>query len=82
MGSPLEPILANRFMGYCEDNILKEYMPLFYNRFVDDTFAIFYSSHEAHFHKLLNSIHQSLKFTCEDEEDNKLAFLDSNISCM
>ena len=42
---------------------------------------IFRSSHEAHeFHQLLNIIHPSLKFTREDEEGNKLAFLDIDIS--
>ena len=81
MGSPLGPVLANIFMGYCEDRISKEHMPLFYNRYVDDTFAFFRSSHEAHeFHQILNSIHPSLKFTREDEEEDKLAFLDINIS--
>ena len=25
MGSPLEPVLANLFTGYCEDKISKEY---------------------------------------------------------
>ena len=46
MGSPLRLVLANIFMGYCEEKISKEYMPLFYNRYVDDTFAIFRLSHE------------------------------------
>ena len=32
------------------------------------------------FHQLLNSIHPSLKFTREDGEGDKLAFLDTNIS--
>ena len=32
------------------------------------------------FHQLLNSIHQSLKFTREDGEGDKLAFLDTDIS--
>ena len=46
MGSPQQPVLANIFMGYCEEKISKEYMPLFYNRYADDTFAIFRPSHE------------------------------------
>ena len=41
MGSPLGPVLANIFMGYLESSIPKDEFPLLYNRFVDDTFAIF-----------------------------------------
>ena len=41
MGCPLGPVLANIFMEYCGDRISKEHMPLFYNRYVDDTFALF-----------------------------------------
>ena len=29
MGSSLGPVLANIFMGYCEDRFSKEHMPLF-----------------------------------------------------
>ena len=43
MGSPLGPVLANIFMGYCEARITEDCWPLFYDRFVDDTFAVFSS---------------------------------------
>ena len=38
MGSPLAPVLANIFMGYCETKWLNEYnlnKPKFYLRFAD-----------------------------------------------
>ena len=41
MGSPLGPVLANIFMGFCEAKIPDERWPRFYNRFVDDTISVF-----------------------------------------
>ena len=43
MGSPLGPILANVFVGYCEDAVDDDQWPLYYDMFVDDTFSIFTS---------------------------------------
>ena len=43
MGSPLGPVLANIFVGYCESKVDAEIWPLLYNRFVDDTFCIFHN---------------------------------------
>ena len=44
MGSPLDPVLANIFMGFCESKWLNEYnlnKPKFYLRHVDDILAAF-----------------------------------------
>ena len=42
MGSPLRPALANTFFGYQETQpFLNVKKPLNYNRYVDDTFAVF-----------------------------------------
>ena len=41
MGSPLGPVLANIFVGHCESQVDLDKWPMFYNRFVDDTFTIF-----------------------------------------
>ena len=51
--------------------------PFIYLRYVDDTFVSFSSRNEAlkFFHKL-NDLHPSLSFTMEEENDNKLPFLD------
>ena len=47
MGSPLAPVLANIFVGYCEGKVDPEKWPAFYNRFVDDTFTLFFSRQES-----------------------------------
>ena len=41
MGSPLGPVLANIFLGYCESRIPDELLPEIYRRFADDTFSLF-----------------------------------------
>ena len=41
MGSPLGPVLANIFVGFCETKIAKEDFPELYHRYVDDTFFYF-----------------------------------------
>ena len=47
MGSPLGPVLANIFIGYCEQQIPRSNLPLFYRRYVDDTFAVFESANKS-----------------------------------
>ena len=80
MGSPLGPVLANIFMGYCEQQIPRSNLPLFYRRYVDDTFAVFESTNKSEeFLTLLNNIHCSLKFTTEMEHENAIPFLDINV---
>ena len=56
------------------------FKPVFYRRYVDDTFLVFDdSSHIELFLNYLNSRHPNIKFTCEIEQDNKLSFLDIQI---
>ena len=77
MGSPLGPILANVFLGYCESLIPSVDYPSLYCRFVDDNFSHFPNPDEAEvFNSKLNSLHPALRFTCERESDGKIAFLD------
>ena len=77
MGSPLGPVLANIFVGYCESLIDASLWPVLYVRFVDDSFTYFDSTEQCdHFLHDLNSLHPSLKYTCEHEHDNRLSFLD------
>ena len=78
MGSPLGPILANIFVGFYEEKLFASFpKPPTYFRYVDDTFVIFDNSsqHELFLHQL-NSMHPSLQFTTETEENNCLPFLD------
>ena len=57
------------------------FKPVFYKRYVDDTFLLFKEKHHATlFLDFINSFHQNIKFTMEQESDNQLSFLDILIS--
>ena len=77
MGSLLEPILANMFVGYLEYKFfLRSKAPLVYHRYVDDIFVMFENKKESFsFLECLNSLHKTLKFTKEEELNNSLNFL-------
>ena len=80
MGSPLSPIIANLFMEDLENSALTSALlkPNLWIRYVDDTFVVW--SHGVdnlhHFHGHLNQQSPSIKFTREDEKQNRIAFLD------
>ena len=79
MGSPLGPVLANIFMCHFEEKWLTKsrFCPSRWFRYVDDTFTMFDSKDNANeFLCFLNSQHESIKFTIEFEEDNKIPFFD------
>ena len=81
MGNPLAPAMANIFLCHLEkqifDNCPQIFRPSFYRRYLDDTFAIFSSEHEANqFFNFINSAHPNIKFTMEKEHNNSLPFLD------
>ena len=79
MGSPLGPVLANIFMCHFEEKWLmnSRSCPSLWFRYVDDAFTMFDSKDNANeFLSFLNSRHDSIKFTLEFEEDNKIPFLD------
>ena len=85
MGSPLEPTLANFFLVYHEDKWLQncplQFRPRYYRRYVDDIFLIFNSKNNVKkFLRYLNSRHPNIKFTCEEEKDNNISFLDISIT--
>ena len=77
MGSPLGPVLANIFLGYCETMIAEHRWLELYRRFVDGTFSVFVGKEKAlEFLDCLNGLHPALRFTVEEEGDMKLPFLD------
>ena len=81
MGSPLGPSFANIFMCALEQNFLSNcpsnYKPIFYRRFVDDTFCIFQKRTQVEcFLNYLNRQHPNIEFTQELEENNSIPFLD------
>ena len=80
MGSPFAPVLANLFMGHHERIWLENYKAssiLFYRRYVDDTFCLFDTEHDATlFFDYINDRHPNMRFTMEKEMDKKIPFLD------
>ena len=80
MGSPLNPILANLFMGYHEANwlqVFKDCEIILYRRYVDDIICLFNSESDADkFYKCLNKQHPNIKFTFEKQQNNQIYFLE------
>ena len=73
MGSPLGPTLANIFLCHWEeiwlDKCPLQFKPLFYRRYIDDTFLLFSSNDKVKkFHNYINSRHSNMTFTYEVEE--------------
>ena len=84
-GLPLGPTLANIFMCHHEKNWLQNcplnFKPLFYKRYIDDTFLLFTNEQHAHmFLQYLNNQHVNITFTLECETNNPLSFLDVKVS--
>ena len=84
MGSPMAPVLANIFMGFCESKWLNEYnlnKPKFYLRCVDNILAAFDNEYDSlNFLNFLNNSHPNIKFTIEKPNNHSIAFLDVFIS--
>ena len=78
MGCPLDPILANIFIGFQERHLFDGFLkPFIYLRYVDDTFASFRSRNDVlSFFDKRNKLHYSLRFTMEEENNGELPFLD------
>jgi hypothetical protein len=81
MGVPIAPHFANIFMVHLEklidEKCPNDIKPIFYKRYVDDTFAIFENKTKVlPFLNFINNLHPNIQFTFEEENDNKLAFLD------
>ena len=57
-----------------------EYRLLYYRRYVDDILVLFNSAeHPKRFHSYSNSRHLNVSFTIENEQDNRMSFLDVNV---
>ena len=78
MGSPLGPVIANIFMvelgsvlvPKLNDHVKK------WKRFVDETFVYVKCGSIEYVLSILNSFHDNIKFTYEQENNNRLPFLD------
>ena len=84
MGSPLSPVIANLYMKHLEENALQTapLPPRLWQRYVDDTFVIWPHGQDKlqRFHDHINGQHPNIKFTIEQEEGNKLTFLDVQVT--
>ena len=85
MGSLISRTFANLFLGYHEKQWLQEcptnFKPVFYKRYVDDTFIVFKkSNHARHFLNYLNTKYNNIKFTMESENNSTLPFVVVNIN--
>lgn len=77
MGNPLSPLIAEVFMANFEMT-LKEWgiLPRIWHRYVDDIYAVVHMSEVNDILEILNGQFETIKFTCEQENDQKLPFLD------
>ncbi|CAF1119945.1 unnamed protein product, partial [Didymodactylos carnosus] len=84
MGSPLAPILADIFMEHIENKVEQypeQHRIKIMKRYVDDMFFMIDGKHDD-IEKLLewfNQLHYKIKFTCENEKNYELPFLDVKI---
>ena len=76
MGS-LCPLMANTFMCSLEEQLkLRDKLPVYYRRYVDDTLTVLKNEVSAYFFLyVLNDLHPSISFTMEVPTDNTLPFL-------
>ena len=85
MGSPLGPTMANVFLSFYQMKWLEqcpnEFKSVFYRRYVDDIFGLFESAqHLSKFHAYLNTCHPNMSFSFEQQINDKLSFLDVEVS--
>ena len=83
MGGPCSPVVANIVMDFlfrrCQDIAPEEVRPRVALKFVDDSFEVIKRAVMEALNQLMNRLDPTgnLKFTYEEESDNKLPFLDS-----
>ena len=80
MGSPVSPIVANLYMEHFEGEAIRSasYPPMYWYRFVDDTWVIQQQAHKQSFLDHINSIDPNIKFTVKGNQENgAIPFLDT-----
>ena len=84
MGTKFSPSYANMFMGKLEESILRKLSckPHTWWRFLDDIFCVWTGSIEELNEMLqyLNAFHPTIKFTMNMMENNKISFLDVEVT--
>ena len=79
MGLPLAPSFANIFMNHFETKFIlncpSEYCPIFYRRYVDDTYVLFKNKfHADSFLQYINQQHNNISIMMESEFNGSLSF--------
>ena len=79
MGSPVSPIVANLYMECLKQKPPSTApTPMFWCRFVDDTFVIHKEVNKQDFLQHISTVGTAIKFTVEDnKEDGSIPFLDT-----
>ena len=85
IGSPLGPTLADLFLVNYESKWLKDcpvqLAPKYYCCYVDHIFLLFEAKDDVKkLFRYMNSRHPNIKFTCKEENNNKISFLDMSIT--
>ncbi|KER20107.1 hypothetical protein T265_11267 [Opisthorchis viverrini] len=75
MGSPISGFIAEIAMQKLERTVLPDINPKLWVRYVDDTFVIIKKRELQRAIQLINSVSDDIKFTMEEENNNKLAVL-------
>ena len=78
MGGPISVVFAHIFMCKMEDDVVPPIKPLFYKRYVDDTYVRRKKNTKDELFEKLNTYHRNIKLTTEE---NPTKFLDS-YSCV
>ncbi|XP_023238336.1 uncharacterized protein LOC111637146 [Centruroides sculpturatus] len=81
MGSVIGPKLADNYMNKIDERISSLTGIKYYARYVDDIIIVYDSQivSSKHIEEYANRLHKNLKFTSEDEQQNKMNFLDVTI---
>ncbi|XP_067135434.1 uncharacterized protein [Centruroides vittatus] len=81
MGSVIGPKLADNYMNKIDERISSLTGIKYYARYVDDIIIVYDSQtvSSKHIEEYANGLHKNLKFTSEDEQQNKMNFLDVTI---
>ncbi|XP_072430928.1 uncharacterized protein [Chiloscyllium punctatum] len=79
MGSPLSGFIAEAVMQRLEQTALPNIKPKIWVHYRDDTFVITKRNKREETFNIINNTLTGIKFTKEEETDNKLAFLDVTV---
>ena len=83
MGSPVSSIIANIYMEYFEEKVLRtaENLPRSWKRYMDNPFIVQETEHKDNILRHINSLDQSIKLTVEDTQtDGSMLFFDTLVT--